>query len=342
MVRQETHFEFQVKDADSGQRVDYFLFNALNFSNHTASENHYYTRSRIAACIREGRLKINGNPELKPSNKVRVGDVLSFFISDESEVDLLPQSMEFNVLYEDRDVLVINKPVGLVIHPGAGNSEGTLVNGLLHRYDREFSQVGHPVRPGIVHRLDKDTSGVMVVALNQTSYQKLSEQLLPPRKMSRTYVALSYLSQRGERLLDKGPGELSFPIGRHPSKRKMMTVVEEGSGRASISRYRTLEYYDKAVKMELKLETGRTHQIRVHLSHVGLPVLGDKLYGLEYKRSFGDARVDLALRQLEGHALHARMLSFIHPVSKKRLSFNAPEPASFKFLEGELKRILKK
>jgi 23S rRNA pseudouridine1911/1915/1917 synthase len=273
-----------------------------------------FSRSRLTDWIKSGDALLNGE-RMKPKMSVNGGETVSLVLKQQLETDAGAEDIPLDILYQDADVLVVNKPAGLVVHPGAGNANGTLVNGLLH-FDPDLA---HLPRAGIVHRLDKDTSGLMVVARSLRAHANLIEQL-SSRIVHRQYVAVV-----------QGPmvagGTVDAPIDRHPRDRIRMAVTKEGGGREAITHYRVREKFRSHTLVECRLETGRTHQIRVHMAHVKHPLIGDPLYGGAFKLPKA-ATDDLiaALRSFKRQALHAEKLSFIHPVSAEQLSFDAPIP----------------
>ena len=288
---------FEVEEADAGLRVDRFLTYRLPD----------LTRTHIQAVIKQGGVLLNGEVS-RASTPVRVGDEVSWQdIPREAEETFQAEDIPLDILYEDEQLLVINKPAGMVVHPGSGNWQGTLVSALLHHY-QNLPELGGADRPGIVHRLDKETSGCLVVAKTDFAHQALAKQFAD-RTVKKTYLALT--ARR-----PKSPaGTINAPIGRHPIDRKRMTIAEEGRGRDAQTVYRMLAFEAKRCLIECQPRTGRTHQIRLHLRHIGCPVLGDTLYG----------RRD----QYDRHMLHAWKLEFDHPVSGERIKAEAPAPASF-------------
>ncbi len=271
------------------------------------------TRSTIQRWIKDERLLINGQPA-KASQKMALGDVLEVIYKAPEVIDLRPVDLALDILYEDADVAVINKPEGLTVHPASTTSEVTLVHGLLHQI-KDLGAFDDAIRPGIVHRLDKDTSGAMVVAKHKAALLALQADL-KARTVKRTYIALV----KGHVAHEKGT--IDAPIGRHPVKRQSMAVTP--SGKPSITHFKVLEYLNDATLIECHLETGRTHQIRVHMAHIGHPVLGDPKYGS-------------ALKEGVGQFLHARTLSFNHPRTHEALTFDAPIPEDFNALLAALK-----
>ena len=273
-----------------------------------------FSRSRLTEWIKSGDALLNGE-QLKPKMSVNGGETVSLLVKLQLETDAGAEDIPLDIIHQDADVLVVNKPAGLVVHPGAGNANGTMVNGLLH-FDADLALLP---RAGIVHRLDKDTSGLMVVARSLRAHASLIEQL-SSRAVHRQYVAVV-----------QGPmvagGTVDAPIDRHPRDRVRMAVVKEGGGREAITHYRVREKFRSHTVVECRLETGRTHQIRVHMAYVKHPLIGDPLYGGAFK--LPKAATEFLVSTLRGfkrQALHAEKLSFIHPVSGEQLSFEAPMP----------------
>ncbi|NLP37471.1 MAG: RluA family pseudouridine synthase [Firmicutes bacterium] len=276
------------------------------------------TRSRVQKLIQEGLILVDGVTR-KANYRVHPGEVLQVTIPPAEPLSLQPQPLELDILYEDRELIVINKPKGLVVHPAAGHTDGTLVNALLYHCD-DLSGIGGKVRPGIVHRLDKDTSGVLVVAKNDHAHLYLARQF-KEQSVVREYLAIVHGKISTPR------GSINAAIARHPRDRKKMAVVPEGKGRPAVTHFTVLEQFRNYTYVLLQLETGRTHQIRVHLSSLGHPIVGDIVYG--YKRQRFD---------LNGQALHAYKLGFIHPVSSKYLEFTSNPPAEFTHLLNLLRK----
>jgi 23S rRNA pseudouridine1911/1915/1917 synthase len=285
-----------------------------------------FSRSRLSEWIKSGDALLNGL-QVRPRDPVRGGDLVSVAAVTGIGTRALPEDIALDILYADNDVLVVNKPAGLVVHPGAGNPNGTLANALLH-YDAKLAEVP---RAGIVHRLDKDTSGLMVVARNLRAHAALVDQL-SKREVHRQYLAVAF----GRMVAG---GTVHAPIGRHPNDRIRMAVLKEGQGRDAITHYRVRERFRAHSLIECRLETGRTHQIRVHMAHVRHPLVGDPLYGGGLKLPRGATPELVAtLQDFRRQALHAEALAFVHPASGETLSLSAPVPADFNALLDALRR----
>ena len=267
------------------------------------------SRSTIRKWIDAGCVKVNGLTALKAGLKLRSGDQVSWDVPALQHLEVLAEPIALDIVYEDADLLVINKPVGMVVHPGAGHGSGTLVNALLH-HCCDLSGIGGVERPGIVHRLDKDTSGLLAVAKNDLAHHALQRQL-QAREMKRSYYALA------EQGFADDSGLIEAPIGRHPVERQRMAVV--ANGRFARTLWQVRKRYQGYTWLALELDTGRTHQIRVHLKHIQHPLVGDPVYGSKRRHPFKVTRP----------LLHAWRLSFLHPRSGERLSFEAPLPEDF-------------
>ncbi|MGG5369047.1 RluA family pseudouridine synthase [Enterococcus sp. AZ196] len=273
-----------------------------------------YSRSQIQQWIKEQCVSIDGKV-VKANYKVSAGDKILIVIPEPEELDLVPENLELDIVYEDEDVVVVNKPQGMVVHPSAGHPKGTLVNGLLHQI-KNLSTINDVVRPGIVHRIDKDTSGLLMVAKNDRAHEALAKQLKDKTSL-RKYVALVH----GEIPHEKG--RIEAPIGRSKVNRKMQAVIE--SGKEAVTHFEVLQRFEDYTLIELQLETGRTHQIRVHMQYIGYPVAGDPLYGPK-KTLKGN-----------GQFLHAKLLGFEHPTTGEMMVFEAPLPEIFKKTLQQLK-----
>jgi 23S rRNA pseudouridine1911/1915/1917 synthase len=287
-----------------GERLDSYLASVAEM-----------TRSAAAKAIEGGLVLVNGAPSQK-KYAVKAGDEISFEPSEPEEYDVEPENIPLDIVYEDDMIIVINKPSGMVVHPAPGNYTGTLVNALLYHCKDSLSGVGGVMRPGIVHRIDKDTSGLLVVAKCDKAHVALSEEL-KYHGITREYRALCIGGFKEDE------GTVDYPIGRHPKDRKKMAVVKEG-GREAVTHYRVLERFGGISYLALELETGRTHQIRVHMSYKGHPLLGDEVYGAS-KCRFEERHPKL----FDGQALHATRLTLTHPETGERMSFDAPLPDNF-------------
>lgn len=295
--------ELTVEVGDAGCRLDTFLSQKIAG----------LSRNRVQKLVEDGRVLINQVSCEDKNYRLQIGDLVSVTIPPPEEALVEPEEIRLHIIYEDKDLLVINKPRGMVVHPAPGHAKGTLVNALLS-YCRDLSGIGGVMRPGIVHRLDKDTSGLLIVAKNDFAHRALSGQL-KERELRREYIALVNGKVKPE------VGRIEAPIGRHPRHRKKMAVVT--GGREAVTCYRVLKYFDRYSLLQLNLETGRTHQIRVHLAYLGYPVVGDPTYA---KGSTGDLPPELTAPQ----ALHARRITFTHPRTRKTMQFSTPLPEEFK------------
>lgn len=265
------------------------------------------TRSYLKKLISDDKaVLVNGNPA-KPNYKLKPGDIIELTVPEPIELEIKAENIPLNIVYEDSDMLVVNKPQGMVVHPAAGNYTGTLVNALLYHCGDSLSGINGEKRPGIVHRIDKDTSGLLLVAKNDNAHQKLSSQI-KEHSLTRAYKALVHGN------IKQDSGRIDAPIGRHPSDRKKMTVTDKNS-REAVTNFRVIERYGRYTFVECILETGRTHQIRVHMSKNGHPIVGDKTYGVK-KEEFN----------LAGQLLHAYKVGFIHPVSGEYMEFVSELP----------------
>lgn len=276
-----------------------------------------FSRSRIQKLIDDGCVLVNGEVA-KARDKVREGDVIEIDVPDAEPLDAQPENIPLDIVFEDDQLLVINKPQGMVVHPGAGNHSGTLVNALLYHCGDSLSGIGGVARPGIVHRIDKETSGLLLVAKTDLAHNSLSEQI-KAKTAAREYVCLT----DGNMTILKG--KIDAPIGRHPAIRTKMAVTAKNSKNA-VTHFEVKEQLDGASLVECKLETGRTHQIRVHLAYIGFPLLGDNVYGAK-SNPFG----------LTGQALHAYKIGFNHPVTGDRMEFTADPPEYFTELIEKLR-----
>ena len=284
----------------TGQRVDLFLTQAVP----------ELTRSAVQRLLEQGLVTCNGKP-VKKNAKTAAGDVYTLTLPQVKPTALIAQDIPLDIIYEDADVLVVNKPKGLVVHPAAGHEDGTLVNALLHHCGDTLSGINGEQRPGIVHRIDMDTSGLLIVAKNDLAHQCLSAQL-QDHTLRRTYECIV----RGGFREDSGT--VNAPIGRHPTDRKRMAVTEKNS-RSAVTHWEVIARYGSYTHLRCRLETGRTHQIRVHMAYLGHPIAGDPLYGVK-KAELG----------LTSQCLHARELTFIHPRSGEEMTLTCPLPEEFR------------
>lgn len=275
------------------------------------------SREAIQRMVKTGKILVNGKQE-KASYKTTVGDVITLEEEIPKKIELKPQEMPLDIIYEDEDMLVINKEKGIVVHPGNGNPDGTLANAVMAKCKGSLSGIGGKIRPGIVHRIDKDTSGLIIVAKNDTAHLNLSKQI-QDRKVKKTYIALV----RG--VIKENEATINMPIGRSSKDRKKMAVTKDG--KEAITHFKVLKRYNGFTLLEVKIETGRTHQIRVHLSEIGYPVVGDEVYS-NGKNPFG----------VKGQMLHAEKLELKHPRTGKDLTFEAPVPKYFENIINQLEK----
>lgn len=302
-------FNFTAEEDNANQRIDVYL--ASKFSD--------VSRSYIQELIKKGSALVNCKI-VKSNYKLKTGDNVAFEFPDNEKLKVDAENIPLDIVYEDRDIIVVNKPQGMVVHPAPGNYNGTLVNALLY-HCHDLSGINGVLRPGIVHRIDKDTSGVIVVAKNDAAHKKLAYQL-KEHSMNRVYKALV------EGIIKDDEGTVDEPLGRHPVERIKIAVVK--NGRRAVTHYKVIERYKNNTLIECKLETGRTHQIRVHMAYIGHPLVGDPVYGYK-KQKFN----------LKGQMLHAQRLGFIHPRTGKYVEFNSELPAYFEKIIGILKNELK-
>lgn len=295
-----------IKVEEDGKRIDAYVAEKMDIS-----------RVNVQRLIEENKLLVNGK-NVKPSYKVKLGDEISIEKEEPKEIEIKPENIPIPILYEDNDIIVVNKPKGMVVHPANGNWEGTLVNAIMAICKDSLSGIGGEIRPGIVHRLDKDTSGVIVIAKNDKAHINLSEQI-KNHEVEKTYIALV----RG--IVKANEATIDMPIARSTSDRKKMAVSEKG--KKAVTHFKVLKRYSKynCSLLEVKIETGRTHQIRVHLAQIGYPIIGDSVYS-KGSNIWG----------VEGQCLHAISLKFHHPVTGKEMFIEAPLPEYFDNLIKEL------
>ncbi|MCM3722276.1 MULTISPECIES: RluA family pseudouridine synthase [Solibacillus] len=273
-----------------------------------------WSRSQISNWLDAERILVNG-ATVKPKYKVKQGDVIEVTIPEVEDLEIIPEDLNLEIVYEDADVLVVNKPRGMVVHPAPGHTSGTLVNGLMH-HCKDLSGINGVARPGIVHRIDKDTSGLLMVAKNDVAHESLVNQLVE-KSVTRKYTALVHGHIAHEK------GTIDAPIGRDQKDRQKQAVVDKG--KHAVTHFQVIERFGEFTLVECRLETGRTHQIRVHMNYIGFPLAGDPKYGPRKTIDFG------------GQVLHAGVLGFIHPVTKEYLEFESPLPEDFKQLLEELR-----
>lgn len=293
-----------IVESEEQKRIDAYI-----------SENTEYSRTAVQRLIEEEKITVNGKKE-KASYKVQNGDKIEIEEEPAKEIELKAQDIPVEILYEDDDIIVVNKPKGMVVHPANGNPDGTLVNAIMSICKDSLSGIGGEIRPGIVHRLDKNTSGAIIIAKNDKAHINLSEQL-KNHEIKKTYIALV----RG--VVKENNATINMPIGRSKKDRKKMDV--DKNGKEAITHFKVLKRYKDCTLLEINIETGRTHQIRVHLSHIGYPIIGDEVY------SNGKNKWNI-----EGQCLHAKSLDFKHPITGKNMHIEAPIPEYFENIIKEL------
>lgn len=293
-----------------GERIDKFLSCRLE----------EVSRSYIQKLIKEGHVSVNGKP-VKANYKLGAGDKISVEIPEAKEPDILPEDIPLDILYEDQDILVVNKPKGMVVHPAAGHYSGTLVNALMYHCKDSLSGINGVMRPGIVHRIDMDTTGSLLVCKNDEAHRILAEQL-KEHTIRREYHAIVYGN------IKEDTGTVDAPIGRHPTDRKKMSINHK-NGKQAVTHYEVLERFGNFTYIRCRLETGRTHQIRVHMASLHHPLLGDEVYGPSSRPPFPG---------LKGQVLHAKILGIYHPATGEYMEFDAPLPQYFVDLLQKLRR----
>lgn len=301
--------EFIVKDDEVGKRIDSYLSNKDN----------EISRVAVQRLIKNDKILVNGK-STKASYKVQENDSIKVEEEKPKEISLKPQDIPVEIIYEDKDIIVVNKPKGMVVHPANGNPDGTLVNSLMSICKDSLSGIGGEIRPGIVHRLDKDTSGVIVVAKNDKAHINLSEQI-KNHKVEKTYIALV------KGVVKANEATIDMPIGRSTKDRKKMAVTK--TGKNAITHFKVIKRFHNYTLLEVKIETGRTHQIRVHLSQIGYPIVGDTTYS-NGKNEWG----------IKGQCLHAKSLKFKHPITGKEMFLEAKMPEYFEEVINELDKEL--
>lgn len=301
--------EYIVSESDHGIRLDKYLVTKL--------ESH--TRSFIQKLIQDSNISVNAKT-VKANYKIRKDDIITITIPKPQDISIESEKIPIDIIYEDEDIVIVNKAQGMVVHPAPGNYNGTLVNALLYHCKDGLSGINGEIRPGIVHRIDKDTSGILVIAKNDKTHQKLSE-MLKAHSILRQYQAIVFGNFKDEE------GTIDAPIGRHSIDRKKMAITSKNS-RHAITHYKILEQFRGFTHIEATLETGRTHQIRVHMKHIGHPLLGDPVYGPQ-KQPYA----------IEGQFLHAKKLGFIHPSTGQYMEFDSPLPLKFKQMIDKLRNL---
>lgn len=302
--------EINLECDTEGARIDSWL--AANMED--------YSRSYIQKLCLEGNISVNGT-QVKSNYRLAAGDRVTANIPDAEVLNIEAEDIPLDIVYEDKHIIVINKPKGMVVHPAVGNYKGTLVNALMKHCGDSLSDINGVIRPGIVHRIDKDTSGLLVVAKSNVAHERLSEKL-KTHDIRREYIALA------EGIIYENSGKIDAPIGRHPVDRKKMSVNLK-NGRNAVTHFTVLERFQSATYLELKLETGRTHQIRVHMAYIDHPIIGDEVYGRRKQRF-----------KTRGQALHAFRLQFEHPISGEKMQFETAVPEYFQSILEELRKNL--
>ncbi|MDD7143574.1 RluA family pseudouridine synthase [Fusicatenibacter saccharivorans] len=299
--------EFQI-ETENGERIDKYLSNEMSG----------FSRSYIQKLMKDGHVYVNGKA-VKANYKLAYDDMITVEIPDLVEPDIVPENIPLDILYEDDDILIVNKPKGMVVHPAAGHYSGTLVNALMYHCGESLSGINGVMRPGIVHRIDMDTTGSLLVCKNDQAHQKLAEQL-KVHSIKRVYHAIVCGN------LKEDSGTIDAPIGRHPVDRKKMSINYQ-NGREAVTHYQVLERFGDYTYISCRLETGRTHQIRVHMASIRHPLLGDNVYGPQ-KCPF----------KLQGQTLHAKILGITHPTTGEYMEFDAPLPEYFEDLLGRMRQ----
>lgn len=299
-----TQVSYTIEEQQQGERIDKAI----------SSIQTEWSRTQISNWITEGIVKVNGET-VKAKYKVKAGDVVEIIVPEAEPLDVIAENLALEIVYEDADVLVVNKPKGMVVHPAPGHMTGTLVNGLMY-HCKDLSGINGILRPGIVHRIDKDTSGLLMVAKNDVAHESLVEQLVN-KTVTRKYTALVH----GHIAHDKGT--IDAPIGRDQKDRQKQAVVDKG--KHAVTHFQVIERFGDFTLVECRLETGRTHQIRVHMNYIGFPLVGDPKYGPRKTIDFG------------GQVLHAGVLGFIHPTTDEYMEFEAPLPVDYVQLLEELR-----
>ena len=302
--------EYFTVENQEGERIDRYL----------SEEMEDRSRSYIQKLIKDQYVIVNQKP-VKANYRLSLGDMVEITLPEAKEPDIIPENIPLDILYEDQDIIIVNKPKQMVVHPAPGHYSGTLVNALMYHCGQELSGINGTMRPGIVHRIDMDTTGSLIVCKNDMAHQSLSDQL-KVHSIKRVYVAIVHGN------IKEDNGTVNFPIGRHPTERKKMSIHTK-NGRNAITHYKVLERFGEYTYIQCALETGRTHQIRVHLASIGHPLVGDQVYGTR----------KCPFPKLQGQTLHAKTLGIIHPRTGEYLEINAPLPDYFIELLDRLRNI---
>ena len=302
--------EYFTVENQEGERIDRYL----------SEEMEDRSRSYIQKLIKDQYVIVNQKP-VKANYRLSLGDMVEITLPEAKEPDIIPENIPLDILYEDQDIIIVNKPKQMVVHPAPGHYSGTLVNALMYHCGQELSGINGTMRPGIVHRIDMDTTGSLIICKNDMAHQSLSEQL-KVHSIKRVYVAIVHGN------IKEDNGTVNFPIGRHPTERKKMSIHTK-NGRNAITHYKVLERFGEYTYIQCALETGRTHQIRVHLASIGHPLVGDQVYGPR----------KCPFPKLQGQTLHAKTLGIIHPRTGEYLEINAPLPDYFIELLDRLRNI---
>ena len=302
--------EYFTVENQEGERIDRYL----------SEEMEDRSRSYIQKLIKDQYVIVNQKP-VKANYRLSLGDMVEITLPEAKEPDIIPENIPLDILYEDQDIIIVNKPKQMVVHPAPGHYSGTLVNALMYHCGQELSGINGTMRPGIVHRIDMDTTGSLIVCKNDMAHQSLSEQL-KVHSIKRVYVAIVHGN------IKEDNGTVNFPIGRHPTERKKMSIHTK-NGRNAITHYKVLERFGEYTYIQCELETGRTHQIRVHMASIGHPLVGDQVYGPR----------KCPFPKLQGQTLHAKTLGIIHPRTGEYLEINAPLPDYFIELLDRLRNI---
>ena len=322
-----TSYSFIVDEDFNNKRIDQVV----------ANQYPKISRTKVNKIIKKNLLKLNGSIFNDPSAKVRLGDQIEFENLQEDRIDLVPKKMDLKIIFEDEDIIIIDKPIGMVVHPGAGNFENTMVNGLLYHCKNKLSGISGEDRPGIIHRIDKDTSGLLVVAKHDQAHAFIAKQF-EEHTIKRSYLVFVY------GILRPLHGRIETLIGRNKTNRQKMSA-DVARGKTAITNYETLEVFKGSKILDISLvkctlETGRTHQIRVHMSHKGNPILGDQTYGKKIKKLRGiDQEFEDILKSLKRQALHAHTLGFVHPKTNQDVFYASELPEDLNKLKNRLETL---